>query len=385
MDYLNEALKLRNRLCAIREDLHRHPELGNHEIYTSSKIAQTLTDLGLQVFHPVGPSLDTALVAVLRGSHSGKTVALRAELDALPIQEATICPFSSQNPGQMHACGHDIHMTASIGAAMLLAQNSQNLHGNIIFLFQPDEEGSGGAQRLLASGALNDVSAVFGGHVSPDLPLGDIGIKYGKFYAASDMFKITIYGKSCHGATPERGVDALRAACQIVSEITSLKPSSKDKAVVSVGKFSAGTAINVISDTAQIQGIVRTLGDTDRQEILSMIQDRVGRICSTYGASFDIQIIPSYSGIVNSFAETALLEQSAKQVLGDDKVVILTEPTMTTEDFGYYISAKSGSFCHIGAGCSSPLHSSTFLPDIGAAITASAVYAHCLASYLSTP
>ncbi len=378
MDYLMQAKKLESYLSSIREDLHRHPELGNREVYTSAKLEGILKDLGLDVRR----ILDTALVATLHGKDTGRKVALRADMDALPVEEATDCRFKSGNAGVMHACGHDIHMTAAVGAARLLSQNRENLEGDVVFLFQPDEEGYGGAQRMIDAGALDGVSAVFGGHVAPDLPLGTVGIRYGKFYAASIMFTITVHGKSCHGARPEEGIDALNTAARISAQIIDLKPSSGDKAVVTVGKFTSGSACNIISDKAVLEGIVRTLGKDDRKEMMDSIRTAVSGICKETGAKADVDFYISYGGVVNTDAETKVMEESARQVLGDGKVRILKEPTMTTEDFGFFIDASSGSFCHIGAGCTEPLHSPHFLPDGQAAITAAAVYAQCLDNYL---
>ena len=379
MDYLLRAKQLEKRLSEIRQDLHRHPELGNNEFYTSRKIEEILKDLGLEVRR----ILDTALVAILHGNGTDKRVALRSDMDALPVTEATGCGFESENKGVMHACGHDIHMTSALGAAMLLSENKQNLKGDVVFLFEPDEEGSGGAQRMIASGALEKVSAVFGGHVSPDVPLGSVGIRYGKFYAASDVITVTVHGVSCHGATPEKGKDALLAASEMIVRLSALRPSSGDRMVLSIGEFKSGTACNVISDYARFKGIVRTLGNDDRQQMRDLISSTVKEVSDKYGVKSDLELGFSYGGVVNTEKETKLFEQSAVSVLGKDKVIRIAEPTMTTEDFGYFIDACSGSFCSIGAGCTEPLHSPYFIPDIKAAVTASAVYAQAVENYLN--
>ena len=209
-DFLSEAASLQSFLQAVRQTLHRAPELGNQEIKTSAYLKSILEPLGLTVENPFG----TALCATLHGAKPGRTAALRADMDALAVTEATDAEFSSRTPGVMHACGHDIHMTAAVGAAMLLAAHRETFCGSVRFLFQPDEEGSGGAQRFVDAGCLRGVDAVFGAHVSPELPLGTVGVRYGKFYAASDTFSITVRGKSAHGAEPEKGIDALQAAAQ---------------------------------------------------------------------------------------------------------------------------------------------------------------------------
>ena len=380
MDYLKKAEELTEQLTIIRGYLHSHPELGNNEFLTSEFLEKELLKMGLEVKRILG----TALVATLhgKGKNSGRKVALRADMDALPIEEKTDCPFRSVTHGIMHACGHDIHMTAALGAAMLLSQCKEVINGDVVFLFESDEEGRGGAKRLIEAGALDGVGAVFGGHVEPGLPVGTVGIRYGKFYAASDVITRRVHGRSCHGATPEKGADALLAASEMALKLTQLKPSSGDKAVLSIGQIKSGTACNVIADEAELKGIVRTLGNDDRLEMREIISSTVKEITEKYKVTVDLELSYSYGGVVNTQAETSLLEECARKVLGSDYVILLEEPTMTTEDFGYFIDACSGSFCHIGAGCAKPLHSPYFLPDIKAAVTAAAVYAKTVIEYL---
>ncbi len=378
MDYLCASQQIEGELSEIRKELHRHPELGNREFYTSDFIEKVLKDLGLDVVR----MLDTALVATLHGRNTGKKVALRADMDALPVTEATGCGFESENPGVMHACGHDIHMTSAIGAAMLLARNKDNLEGDVVFLFQPNEEISGGAQRMIAAGAVDGVGAVFGGHVYPDLPAGTVGVRYGKFYAASSVYTVKFIGRSCHGATPENGADALLAAAETVLKLKTIKAKSGDKVVISTGILNAGTACNIIPGEAVIQGVIRTLGRDDKQEVEDRFKGIVLETCAGYGVTADIDVRGSYDGVVNTDAETALMEKCARELLGDDRVVVIDEPTMVTEDFGFFVDACSGSFCHIGAGCTESLHSPKFIPDIRAAVTAAALYADTLDNYL---
>ena len=376
--YLSAAFEIEEYLTKVREALHRYPEEGNCEYLTSEFLEAELTGMGLDVTRILG----TALVAVLHGGKPGARVALRADMDALPITEATGCPFESQNKGMMHACGHDIHMTAALGSAKLLAAKRNELSGDIVFLFQPDEEGKGGAQRMIDAGALEGVKAVFGGHVSPDLPLGTVGIRFGKFYAASDVITVKVHGKSCHGATPEKGADALLAAVEMIRKLSALKPSSGDKAVLTIGEIRSGNACNIIADEAVFKGIVRTLGNADREEMRIKIKAVTEEVSAQFNVSSDLELSYSYGGVVNTDDETSLMEAAAIQVLGNDHVVRLQEPTMTTEDFGYFIDACSGCFCNIGAGCTEPLHSPHFLPDSKAAVYAAAVYAQTLENAL---
>ncbi len=375
IDFLSEAASLQSFLMVVRQTLHRTPELGNQEFKTSAYLRSLLEPLGVIVENPFG----TALCATLHGTKPGRTVALRADMDALAVTEATGAEFSSQTPGVMHACGHDIHMTAAVGAAILLAMHRKTLCGSVRFLFQPDEEGCGGAQRFVDAGCLHGVDAVFGAHVSPELPLGSVGIRYGKFYAASDTFSITIRGKSAHGAEPEKGIDALQAAAQLAVRLVSLRGAlNGERCAVTVGTLQAGTAINVVADTAQLTGILRTLGPDSRVRMRTLVTDTAAEVAMQTGTQIDVQLCASYPGIVNDDGASRLVHEIAMQLLGKPCVAVLQQPTLMTEDFGYYLSAAYGCFYHVGAGCSAPLHSPQFLPDIRAAVTAAALHAAVL-------
>lgn len=349
----------KKQISALRAELHRHPETGNNEFRTTELLARELTALGLTVLRP----LPTGCVAVLHGVKPGKTAALRADIDALPVTEATGCDFTSENTGVMHACGHDVHAAALFGAALLLNERRDDLSGTVKFIFQPDEEGDGGAERLLASGVLNDVSAVFGCHVDPGLPAGTVGVRYGKFYAAADTFDVTVHGKSSHGASPEKGIDALAAAAACVTAVRELpKTALPERAVVSVGTFNAGTARNVIAGTADFTGIIRTLGEDTREAMCARFIQTVNDTVAAHGAAAEIVMHRGYPGVVNHDPETAFAEQTAVSLFGAENVRRIEAPTMTTEDFGYYLDRFPGSFWHIGAGGDYPLHSPHFLP-----------------------
>lgn len=368
-----------SRLYALREQIHQHPELGNHEFRTAALIEETLRSIGIAAERVT----ETAIVATLSGGRPGKTIALRADMDALPVREDTGASFSSEIDGIMHACGHDVHVTAALGAAMLLSEMRDELPGTVKFFFEPDEEGSGGAARMIAAGCMEGVEAVFGAHVAPDLPEGVIGVRYGKFYAASDMFTVTIRGRSSHGAQPEKGVDALAAAAAAVCELRTL-PSKciADPAVLSVGMINAGTARNIIADTAVFSGIMRTLGADDRQTLKKNFRETVERVCKSFGAVPEIDIIESYAGVVNSEAETRHVQRVSEALFGTEYVRVLDQPTMTTEDFGCFIDAAKGSFFHIGAGCSAPLHNPKFLPVPFTILRLAALHADIIVQYL---
>ena len=323
------------------------------------------------------------MIGRLDGALPGRTAALRADMDALPLQEKTDVGFASEVPGVMHACGHDVHMAAVLGAARLLSERRDTLRGSVVFLFQPDEEGCGGARRMIEAGALDGVDAVFGAHVSPDLPSGHAGVRYGKFYAASDTFRVTVKGVGAHGAEREKGIDALAAACRMVSALIELPKHLTDRSVVSVGTMNAGTAGNILPDRAEFTGIIRTLGPDDRKRMRTLFTRTVDEIAAAWGAEAEIALRESYPGVVNDDAMTRLAENSIRSVLGTDLVLIIPEPTLTTEDFGCFLQERPGSYYHIGAGCPLPLHSPGFLPDDEAVMTAAAVHAAVIEAFLN--
>ncbi len=380
-NYLNEAQSLAAELTALRRAFHMDPELGNREFHTAERIEAALNGWGI----PTRRLLDTAVVGRLDGALPGPVAALRSDMDALPLTEATGADFASRNPGVMHACGHDVHMTAALGAARLLANHRHTLKGSVVFLFQPDEEGRGGARRMIEAGALEGVDAVFGAHVSPDLPVGHVGVRYGKFYAASDTFKIVVNGVSAHGAEREKGIDALGAAAALVSRLIDLpRCLPNERAVLSVGSFHAGTVMNALADRAEFEGIMRTLGPAARAALKRLFRTAVDEVMSAWGATAEVNLRESYPGVVNDDAMTALAERAARSLLGDDRVHPIDRPTMTTEDFGYFLMEKPGSFYHIGAGCPLPLHNTAFLPDDQAPVTAAAVHATVIEAFLKS-
>ncbi|MDO4493462.1 MAG: M20 family metallopeptidase [Clostridia bacterium] len=374
------ARAIEPELCAIREALHRCPEPGNAEFRTAEQIERALGKWGIATERVLG----TAVVGTLKGAFPGKTVALRADMDALPLTEQTGAPFASENAGWMHACGHDVHMTAVLGAARLLAERRDLLHGTVLFVFEPDEEGSGGAARLCDSGRLDGVDAVFGAHVDPTLPAGTVGVRYGKFYAASDTFDVTVHGKSAHGATPELGRDALAAAVETIARLRALPERvCNDRCVLTVGTFSAGTARNILADTATFAGILRTLGPDERRRMKAALRETVTEAATATGTTAELTLRESYGGVVNHDTETALAEQAARETLGAARVVRIDRPTMTTEDFGVYLEHAGGSFYHIGAGCTLPLHHPGFLPEAEAFVAGAAVHAAVAERFLN--
>lgn len=383
MDYLKRAHEIENEIIALRRSVHREPEMGTFEYKTAAKLEAALNAAGIETKRICG----TAVIATVYGGKSGKTAALRADIDALPICEDTGCEFASVNEGVMHACGHDFHAAAAFGAALLLNENRENLCGNVRFLFQPDEEGNGGAQRMIAENALENphVDAVFGMHVNPDLPAGTAAVRYGKFYAASNVFHVKLTGRSCHGAEPENGINALTAAAEILCEIENLRKTLAKKhgrLIITVGRLNAGTADNIVPGTAEFGGIIRTLGPEARSETVNAVRELIQAVSDKHGTVAEINIRGSYPGVVNHDSETALTERTAKAVLGENAVITIQQPTMTTEDFGYFVMERGGSFWHFGVGGEYPIHNPHFLPDENLLATASALHAQIITTYL---
>jgi amidohydrolase len=382
-ELLSRAGDLAPWLLDVRRQLHRCPEPGNGEFHTSEIIQRELHALGIETCRLT----ETAVMGTLRFAKPGKTAALRADMDALPITEDTAASFASENVGWMHACGHDFHMSAALGCAALLSERKDALSGCVKFFFQPDEEGNGGARRMIDAGCLENphVDAVFGAHVAPALPAGMVGIRYGKFYAASNPFNITLHGRSSHGAQPELGIDALSAGAKLVCALAQLRADLIEKhgpTIISVGSLHSGSARNIIADTAQLCGIIRTLGPSARQEAIDGVHEVVRAIERETGVRADVEIIESYPGVVNHDSMSRLVEDTARSMLGDEAVALIENPSLTTEDFGYFIENTPGCFYHIGVGGDVPLHNGRFLPDENLLPTASAVHAAVIEAFL---
>ena len=366
MNFLTEAEKLRGKLTEIRKEFHRIPEIGDNEFKTAALIEKYLDENGIPHRRVIG----TGIIARVDGKLPGKNSAIRSDIDALPVNESTGCDFASQNPGMMHACGHDVHITGALGAAMILNSHRDELAGSVTFLFQPNEEGDGGAQRMIEAGCLEGVEAVFGCHVDPALKAGHVGIKYGDFYAASATWKVSVIGKSSHGAQRDKGIDSIEVSAHIVPEILKIPGG-----VVSVGMLHAGTANNILAGLAEMAGIIRTYGLEKRAAMCRELESVCQNVSARFGAECICEITDSCVGIVNdNDAITSMIETAARETFGNDKVDIIEKPLFISEDFGSFLIAKTGCFYHIGAGCEYPLHSDKFLPVPDAIITAAAMH-----------
>ena len=363
---LQEAKALAPYMTELRRDIHAHPELGRGETRTQALVLRELEAMGIEC----APIADTGVLGLLRGAKPGKTIGLRADMDALPITEDSGVEFASQNPGVMHACGHDAHTAALLGAAKLLAAHRDELCGNVKFFFQPNEEGDGGAQRMVDAGCLENptVDAVFGGHNTTEKLPGQYGIKYDKCYAASNSFKIIVKGKGCHGAYPGSGLDPIVVASQIVvalQTLTSRRIYATDSAIVTIGTFHAGTAGNIIPETVEMRGTIRTLGPEMRANMCKWFTELVEGTAKAMGAEAIVDLKESHPGIVNEEGMCDLVYGSMEKLVGKENIRLARIPNMGTEDFGAFMKRDlsiPGCFCSFGFGdggqlCAFPAHS----------------------------
>lgn len=388
-NFLFEAKNIKDEIVELRRSIHEYPEIGTEEEQTAQKVEKYLNKLRIKTRR----SYSTGVIGLLEGGKTGPTVAFRADMDALRIEEKTGLSYASKHPGIMHACGHDAHVAAMLGAAHLLANHRDELSGNVKFLFQPDEEGDGGAKFMIADGAMENpkVDAMFGAHVDPLLPAGYVGFLPGKAYAASNMFWITIKGKSTHAAKPHLGVDAVAVASQVVSalqQFASRNVDPLDSVVISVCTMqSSSTQINIISDEVKMGGVIRTLGAKMRQKAVSSVNKIAGGIAEALGAKAEINIIDSHPGIVNDNAMTSFAENTARELLGELHVVRMEKPTMGSEDFGLFLDQAPGCFYSMGVrnpekGVTAPGHNNMFDVDEDALPTLSALHAAIAYNYL---
>jgi amidohydrolase len=332
-----------------RRHLHRHPELSFHERETAAFVAAKLADMG---YDPeVGVGGGYGVKAVLRGTRPGRTIALRADMDALPITEETGLDYGSQFDGVMHACGHDMHTATLLATARALKQLQQELAGNVVFIFQPAEETPpGGAVGMIKAGILEGVDAVFGMHVNPFLPAGQLAFGAGPQNAAADLFDLTIYGRGGHGAAPHQTVDATVVGAQVVNALQMIHSRQMDpmeQLVISVGHFQAGSKHNIIADSALLQGTVRTMSPALREQVAGMMEKIIAGVCAAYGARYEFKFEQGYPVLVNDAAMVEAARAAGTATVGADNVRA-NLPAMYGEDFAYYLLQKPGCFGSLG-------------------------------------
>ncbi len=368
-----EIERIQDEIIQIRRFLHMNPELSNREFETSRLVASKLESLGLETRTGIAK---TGVKAVLRGAQPGAAVAVRGDLDALPVQEMTSLPFTSLNPGVMHACGHDIHTSVVLGTAMVLSALRDAVKGSVVFIFQPAEEGpppgeDGGADLMVREGVLNDpaASAVFGFHVWPE-NLGDVFVAAGNVTASSARFRIAVKGRSAHGAKPHEGIDAVVVASELVSALQTVVSRSTDPtdpAVLSIGTIKGGSRFNIIADEVVLEGTARALSEANRKKIPEIMENVLKNITAAHGAAYEFEYENLTPSVYNNPELTAAMIPTLVRLLGEDGVREW-KPQMVAEDFSAFARKVPGLYFFLGvkdpaAPPMAPLHSPTFNPD----------------------
>jgi amidohydrolase len=367
-DILELSESIKEEVVKWRRHFHMYPELSGREFNTSEFVSEKLKEFGVdEVIESFAGS--TAVVATIKGR--GKNfVALRADMDALPMEEKGDKPYISRKKGIMHACGHDAHTAMLLGAARVLCAMKDRLLGNVRLIFQPCEERHDckGAKHLVENGAVDGVSAIYALHVFPDLECGKVGTRIGPFLASSDEFEITIKGKSTHAARPHEGVDPILIAAQVINSlhhIVSRRIDPLNPAVLTIGRIEGGYAPNIIPDTVRMEGTIRTLNFKDRGSIPGMIENTLKHISLAYGGDYSFSMREGTPPLINDEVTTGFAIGKMKELLGDENVVILEKPTMGGEDFSAYLEKVPGTFIRLGTrneekGIIYPLHNSLF-------------------------
>ena len=383
------ASDLAPRLIEIRRHFHAHPELSGKEQQTAAYVAGVLSSCGLHVEEGIGK---TGVIGELKGNGNNNLhLAIRTDMDALPIQEATQLEFASRVPGIMHACGHDVHTTVGLGTAMILSQLRDSLPGNIRFLFQPAEEIAEGAKWMLNDGAMKGISGVFGIHVFPSIPARCVGIRYGALTSAMDELEIIIQGEAGHGARPHQAIDAIWIAAQVITALQqgiSRMQNPLHPLVLTIGQINGGNAPNIIADQVKMVGTVRSLNPENREKLPRWIQGIVEGICHTYGATCEIKYNHRLPSVQNDFELTKIIEKSAVEALGEQQVISIGEPSLGAEDFAVYLDYAPGTMFRLGIGKANehnyPLHHPRFELDESSIVTGVVTMAYSAYQYFQS-
>jgi amidohydrolase len=348
--FLEDAQALRDEIVSIRRDLHMHPELGFQEVRTARIVAEKLGELGYEVATGVGK---TGVVGILQGGQPGdRTVLLRFDMDALPIEEANDVPYRSQTPGVMHACGHDAHVAVGIGVANVLMKHRDQIPGTIKLMFQPAEEGLGGAKAMIEDGVLKgpNVDVALGLHVMSSLPVGKVAYRTGPMMAASDRFDVLVKGRGGHGAHPEQTIDAVMIAAHIVVALQTViarNLNPEEIGVVTVGAIHAGEASNVIAETAQLRGTIRSFTPETRELLHRRVKEICMGVAATFGAEAEVTSVYGVDATVNAEAPSGVVYQAAAALVGEENIDT-NYRTTGGEDFSAVLAAVPGNFFMLG-------------------------------------
>jgi amidohydrolase len=337
-------------IAALRRDIHSYPELCFQEARTADLVVRKLTEWGIPVHQGLGK---TGVVGIVKNGSSGRAVGLRADMDALPMQEFNTFAHASKHPGKMHACGHDGHTAMLLAAAQHFAKN-RNFDGTVYLIFQPAEEGGGGAREMMRDGLFEQfpMEAVFGMHNWPGMPVGKFAVSPGPVMASTSEFRITVRGKGSHAALPHNGIDPVPIACQMVQAFQTIISRNKkpiDAGVISVTMIHGGEANNVVPDSCELQGTVRTF----TLEVLDLIEKRMKQVaehvCAAHEATCEFEFVRNYPPTINSAPEAEFARQVMASIVGEDNVLV-QEPTMGGEDFAFMLQEKPGAYCFIANG-----------------------------------
>ncbi len=370
-DFHQKIQDITPMLFEIRRDLHRHPELSEQEVRTSAQICRYLDEWGIPYQRDVAGH---GVIALIEGKKAGrKTVGIRADIDALPVLEPSTHTCCSQNHGVMHACGHDAHTTIALGIANILKSCEEELPGNVKIFFQPAEETVGGAKPMIEAGCMENphVDYVLGLHVMPNHEVGTIEYRYGKLNAASDDVRIVIHGKSCHGAYPEQGIDAIVIAAQLISSLQTLVSrtiSPLQSAVLSFGCIEGGKLPNIVCDQVTLHGTLRTTDALMRSDALAYIEKQASLIAAAFGGSAEMFVEHGYDALINDDRIVGIVLENAGQLLGRENLHQKEFPSLGVEDFSFFLEEAPGAFFHLGCGnrrkgMTAPLHSKEFELD----------------------
>lgn len=384
----SEIRALEAQLIDWRRRFHQHPELGFQEEMTADFVSQTLTQLGID--HQVGVA-KTGIVAVIDSPHAGPVLAIRADMDALPIHEENEVPYRSRHEGVMHACGHDGHTAIALGTAAYLACHRQDFRGTVKLIFQPAEESPGGAKPMIAEGALQapEVDGIVGLHLWNNLPLGTVGVRDGVLMAAVECFRCQIFGKGGHGAMPHQTVDSVVVSAQIISALQSIVSRNVnpiDAAVVTVGELHAGTAMNVIADTASMRGTVRYFNPSFAGYFPQRLEQIIAGICQSHGAEYELDYWNLYPPVINDESMTELVRSVAAEVVETSLGIVPTCQTMGGEDMSFFLQEVPGCYFFLGSanrekGLSYPHHHPRFDFDERALAMGVEMFVRCVEKF----
>tara|TARA_Y100001970_G_scaffold122679_1_gene152065 strand:- start:975 stop:2141 length:1167 start_codon:yes stop_codon:yes gene_type:complete len=373
-----DILKIKKTIIEIRRDFHKHPELSFQEKRTSKIVAKKLKSYGLKVIRNVGK---TGVIGILKGTKPGKTIAMRADMDALPIQETSDVPYKSINDGVMHACGHDAHTAMLLGAAEVLSKKNQQINGEIHFIFQPAEEGYGGAKFMIEDGAIDNVDEIYGMHVWNYQKSGTIGVQSGPVMAAADMFTIEIQGIGGHGAAPQGTVDCVVVGAHIIQTlqtIISRNTNPLENTVITVGQINGGYNFNIIADKVILKGTTRAYTEKNRNMIKKRMKEIILGTEKMFGAKINLKYKDGYPPVINNFKATEKIKKISKNIVGNN--VIKPYLSMGGEDFSYFTNKIPGCFFFLGTApkekplMSVPQHCSHFDIDENAMLIGSSIF-----------